>query len=231
MPHLQFKRNNQTLFLYTLRSGRTLLGRSDRCDVALPDDGVSRLHCALEKRPEGWTVTDRSRHGIRVNDTSTKQALLRDGDVIHIGPYQAILNTQEVDLGQAKTATIALQPALYEEIVEINNDQFATCHASIRFVRGDKEGTVLPLHRTRMSVGGPGSTLVISPDLPRAALWLRVIRGRVMVEPGEVRALLAGVRLQDITPIRSGEEVRLGEHGFVVDVNQDRVRPSSRHLR
>ncbi len=53
MPHLQFSKDGKALFVHLLRPGRTVIGRSDRADLALPSDGVSRVHCAIEQPPEG----------------------------------------------------------------------------------------------------------------------------------------------------------------------------------
>mgnify|MGYP003882826961 CR=1 FL=1 len=57
-----------------------MLGRSDRCDVALPSDAVSRVHCVLERRTEGWWLVDRSRNGTAINGDAVRRTLLADGD-------------------------------------------------------------------------------------------------------------------------------------------------------
>ncbi|MCB9677526.1 MAG: sigma 54-interacting transcriptional regulator [Alphaproteobacteria bacterium] len=217
MPHLQFERDGTALFVHLLRPGRTVVGRSDRCDLALPADGVSRIHCVIEQRPEGWEVTDRSRHGIQVNGTEVKRATLAVGDKLGIGPYTAVFGVEGDDRLRAPTATTPLPAAVYEEIVEITEEGVASNRARLQFVRGPREGESVVLDRARMSLGGPGSSIELDRVLPRAAAWVRVVRGRVMVEPGHAPAQLAGFRVRDITPALPGEEVRLGEHGFVLD--------------
>jgi hypothetical protein len=62
-----------------------------------------------------------------------------------------------------------------------------------------------------VGVGGPGSALVVAKEgLAAQHSFLRVSRGRVMVEPGAGPALVGGERVRDITPIFPGEELRLG---------------------
>jgi len=217
MPHLQFTRDDQPLFVHLLRPGRTVVGRSDRCDLALPAEGVSRIHCVLEQRDGAWQITDRSRHGIRVNGTEMARSALQSGDIIHIGPYQARFSSDGDEALQAPTATVPLPGAVFEEIVEITEAGVASSRARLSVVDGPRKGDSLLFTRARVSLGGPGSGIELGPDLPPAAVWVRVVRGRLMVEPGRGRAVLAGFPVRDITPALPGEELRIGAHALVVE--------------
>ena len=61
-------------------------------------------------------------------------------------------------------------------------------------------------------MGGDGSHVVL-PDarLTGEHVFLRVSRGRVMVEPGRGAAYLDGERIRAITPLYADEELLLGE--------------------
>lgn len=227
LPTLKFTRDGNPLFVHTLRPGRTLLGRSDRCDLALPAEGISRVHCIIEQRADGWRVVDRSRHGIAVNGQTVKQAALKPGDTLLIGPYSAAFGQEDGDWRRSPTATTPLPAALHEEIVEISEDAVTTSRGVLRVTAGPLEGRSIPLDRARMSLGGRGSSVVLPGELPRAAVWLRIVRGRVMVEPGQAPAVLAGVRVRDVTPALSGEEIRVAEHVFVVDLETREEKPTS----
>lgn len=226
LPTLKLSLEDRALFVHSLRPGRTLIGRSDRCDLALPAEGISRVHCVLEQRAEGWLLTDRSRHGIRVNDEPTKRTVLAPGDVVRIGPYLAVFGEEGEDWLRSPTATTPLPAALHEELVDVSEQHLTTSRAVLHCTAGPLEGQDLPLDRARLSIGGTGSSLVLPGDLPRAAVWIRVVRGRVMVEPGQAPATLAGCRVRDVTPALTGEELRIGEHHFVVDL-ETRSRPAS----
>lgn len=69
-----------------------------------------------------------------------------------------------------------------------------------------------------MSIGGEGSHLVL-PDAHLASghTWLRVSRGRVMVEPGRGVTRLDGERVRAVTPVHAGEELVLGHTVLRVD--------------
>ncbi|MEZ4237396.1 MAG: sigma 54-interacting transcriptional regulator [Myxococcota bacterium] len=203
--------------MHVLRPGRTVVGRSDACDLALPSDSVSRVHCVIEERNTGWQVTDRSRHGTLVNGARVESGALSDGDEIGIGTYRARFVAATDPELRSPTSTVPMPAALHEELVEGNEARFAANRAEVTFVRGPLQGTRVPIGQARISVGGGGANVELDDKLPRGALFLRVVRGRPMVEPGAVPAFLAGMRVRDVTPVQAGEEVRIGEHGFVVD--------------
>ena len=66
-------------------------GRGRDADVRLDDEGVSRLHAAIRKNEDGaYEIFDlESRNGTVVSGRHTKRALLRDGDIIQLGPRVA----------------------------------------------------------------------------------------------------------------------------------------------
>lgn len=64
-----------------------LVGRDASCDVALPDEGVSRSHARLTRLAEGrWEIADAgSTNGTAVNGVRVEKAEVRDGDRILVG--------------------------------------------------------------------------------------------------------------------------------------------------
>jgi two-component system response regulator HydG len=136
-----------------------------------------------------------------------------------VGPYRARiwLGDQPGDRDE-NTTTSPVLPAGYEELVGALPDAVALTRAEITFTRGALEGQSVLLSRMRAVLGGPGADIVLDPNLPKAAVKIRVVRGRVMVEPGDAASLLAGVRVRELVPAIPGEEIRVGEHAFTVNV-------------
>ncbi len=67
----------------------TFLGRGQKCDIRLSVDGIDPLHCLIAAGPEGLQLRDLdSTQGTFVNGTRTEQTLLRDGDILKVGPFQ-----------------------------------------------------------------------------------------------------------------------------------------------
>jgi hypothetical protein len=68
-------------------AGFFTIGRDSRCDLAIEDMTVSRIHARLELTPEGWLLKDlSSTNGTRVNGWKVRgQVGVRAGDVIRFG--------------------------------------------------------------------------------------------------------------------------------------------------
>lgn len=69
----------------------TVFGRSSACDKQLADKTVSRRHCRVTRRGDGWFIADLdSRHGTYLNGvrlSPEQPAPLVDGDLVRIGPW------------------------------------------------------------------------------------------------------------------------------------------------
>jgi two-component system cell cycle response regulator len=72
--------------MYKLKAERTVLGRGDRTDVRVLDDGVSREHSAIERDGGTLMLVDlRSTNGTFCNGERVQRYELKDGDKISIG--------------------------------------------------------------------------------------------------------------------------------------------------
>ena len=215
MPSLHFFESDQELFTHFLRPGRTIIGRSDRCDVALPSETVSRVHFAIEQRPDGWWVVDRSRHGTTVNGERIERYAIKVGDRLEIGIYTAVFSAEATETTSGATTATPLPPASHEMLVDVSESGVATLRAELHVIRGPRKGDVITLNKPRCSVGGPGADVRLAGDIPKQAFFLRVVRGRLIIEPGDTVVSLAGNRVRELTPVLEGEEIRVGDHGFV----------------
>jgi DNA-binding NtrC family response regulator len=220
MAVLQFHAGDRALFRQRISQGRTILGRSDRCDIVLPSDRVSRVHCSLERRADGWCLVDRSSSGTLVEGVAVSRHTLSHGDRFELGPYRAtfLLNDEhEPDSATATTVLVRGHGGTHEEVVEILEDGVAATHAVLHHA-DTSENRRYRVNRPRISVGGKGADISIDSLLPENAMRLRVARGRVMVEPGEVPVFLTGTRVRVVTPVYPGEVLTLGKHRLVVEM-------------
>lgn len=100
----------------TLRGERITIGRTERNEIALPQDTeVSRLHAELERIAGEWTVTDDglSRNGTFVNGRRIAgRTRLRDGDVLQVG--RTTLTFRRPEEPEAEHTEIADAPAPVE---------------------------------------------------------------------------------------------------------------------
>jgi len=73
------------------------IGRDARCDLAIDDMTVSRIHARLEQTPDGWLLKDlSSTNGTRVNGWKVRgQVGVRAGDVVRFGDMVYTLIDEE----------------------------------------------------------------------------------------------------------------------------------------
>ena len=73
------------------------IGRDSRCDLAIEDMTVSRIHARLEQTPDGWLLKDlSSTNGTRVNGWKVRgQVGVRAGDVVRFGDVVYTLIDEE----------------------------------------------------------------------------------------------------------------------------------------
>ncbi|MFL5342158.1 MAG: diguanylate cyclase [Gemmataceae bacterium] len=74
-------------YRYCVGDAPIVIGRTETCDIAIPDHSVSRMHARVETTPTGVSVTDlKSTNGTFINDRPvTSSSLLRDGDYLRAG--------------------------------------------------------------------------------------------------------------------------------------------------
>jgi hypothetical protein len=71
---------------HVMDSPSTIVGRSRRCDVVLPDPNTSRQHAEVRREGEAYVIIDLdSTNGVLVNRRAVKRAVLQDGDRIELG--------------------------------------------------------------------------------------------------------------------------------------------------
>ncbi|QDT34103.1 FHA domain-containing protein [Thalassoglobus polymorphus] len=100
----------------------TLIGRDERCRIAVIDSKISRVHCSLLLLPSGlWVIDLTGKEGVSVNGQHCNCAMLAEGTEFQLGPYQLAARYPEIP---AQT----YPPADYEERPE--ND-FLTQHNRI----------------------------------------------------------------------------------------------------
>jgi len=72
--------------MFILSQGKTILGRSQRCDLVVSDNTISRQHLEIQREGRLVRIVDLGgRNGTRINDRQVNEADLVSNDVITIG--------------------------------------------------------------------------------------------------------------------------------------------------
>lgn len=228
MPSLCFFRGEDPVVEFRLRPGPNTIGRADTCDVALPGESISRTHCIVQGQGDAWEVVDRSRHGVTIDGQPvSRRAALPDGSVLGVGPYRV-----RFTLGSTESRPTAPQePDRSHEVILAADGVVTVERAVLVVVNGPGAGRRLTLVHTRATVGAGGSTLLVEgPGVVADHCWLRVARGRVMVEPGKGATWLDGQRIRDVTPLLPDEEFRIGGVALRVERGEDHETPLARRF-
>ena len=202
MSTLIFFTNQQQLFEFQLSNARSLIGRSDSCDIALPGETLSRIHCVIEKRGPRWFLIDQSRHGTWRNQQRVSRVQLKDNDEFVIGAYRVIFRANAT-----RAAVTTQQSSEPHKFITNASEELIVTQAVLHVENGPMTGKAISLNLAMLTVGGMGSDVVLSEQLKPNHCRLRISRGRAMVEPGSGPVYLDGRKVQDITPLYSDETI------------------------
>jgi predicted component of type VI protein secretion system len=104
---------------HTLGKDRTVVGRASACDVAVPTNNLSREHCLIIKRDDGWYVEDlNSSNGTFVgSERIAAPRKLAEKDIIKAGAARLTFHA-----GDAQDAT-AIEVDLHKGAAPAESDE------------------------------------------------------------------------------------------------------------
>jgi pSer/pThr/pTyr-binding forkhead associated (FHA) protein len=81
-------RDGEIDFVFPVDRPRVTIGREADNMIQLPDEKVSKHHAVIVTTKQTWAIEDLdSTNGVLVNGVRSKQARLKDGDTVKIGPF------------------------------------------------------------------------------------------------------------------------------------------------
>ena len=132
--------------MYKLKGERSTLGRGDRTDIRVLDDGVSREHAAIERDGGKMVLVDQgSTNGTFCNGARIKRQDLTDGDKISIGATTILRFTYQDQIDEHYQKKL-FESALRDGLTSTFNRRYFVdrLHTEIRFaVRHEKSLALL----------------------------------------------------------------------------------------
>jgi pSer/pThr/pTyr-binding forkhead associated (FHA) protein len=106
--------HGQSRRLVPLRSGGTIIGRSDSCDVVLDDLQVSRAHARVFQDPfDRWIVEDlHSHNGLLVEGRRGDRTAIAPGQSFGIGPFRLRIAVERSDRPQVDATIFPMTSVL-----------------------------------------------------------------------------------------------------------------------
>ncbi len=134
LPILNIQKNGREVQSHSL-DGEVVLGRSEKCGLRLDDRAISRQHALFRSTPEGVEVQRKSDFApLLVNGVDCTSALLREGDVVQVGPYRLRLAPS------APGAATSAQPAASSPASGLDPDATAMAASVDLMGLGDMPG-------------------------------------------------------------------------------------------
>ena len=121
--------------MYRLKGDRTVLGRGERADIRVLDDGVSREHAAIERDSGKVVVVDLgSTNGTFCNGGRVQRHDLTDGDKISIGATTILKFTYQDQVDEQYQKKL-FESALRDGLTSTFNRRYFIdrLHAEVRF--------------------------------------------------------------------------------------------------
>jgi pSer/pThr/pTyr-binding forkhead associated (FHA) protein len=89
---------------FVIPAGGVTLGRSDECDITLPDAAASRVHARIVETPGGYQLLDEdSANGVFANGERVSAHWLKQGDEVRVG--DTFFQFQEASSTQGHSVT------------------------------------------------------------------------------------------------------------------------------
>ncbi len=131
-PRLVFQNGARQGEEFIVRKSTTLLGRSDSCDITLPDQLVSRRHCHIIWDGVYYTLEDlRSTNGTFVNDQRLVEPhILHSGDVIRVAGTSLSFNDPQATVVFKKQPRLVIDTTtqrvtVNDQLVELSAKEYA----------------------------------------------------------------------------------------------------------
>lgn len=90
---------------YTLLDREVFIGRSRENHIVLPHPEVSRRQAVIQREGNQYIAVDRSGKGLKLNGNTSEKILLKQGDLLRIGAFQLIFESEQAEGKQGDTMT------------------------------------------------------------------------------------------------------------------------------
>lgn len=142
MTQLVVMLEKQIIKRLTVKSTNITFGRSNKCEVTLPDRTISNNHARITVVRDDCFLEDLgSTNGTYVNQQSVESHLLEDGDVISLGKYQVLFQADLTLEQQIRRSSI------HPKLKDTNLKSW------LEILNGKRSGYIIPLRHTRAVLG------------------------------------------------------------------------------
>lgn len=210
---LVVKENPETS--YPLEDRDYIIGRSDECDIQIPDGFVSRRQAKLFFEDGNYVLLNTGSNPIFVNDSRVTRQILRDNDRITVGKTDLIFQLKEPSLAAAEAAPSPPADVVEDKTVLIQPARQKEEGPRLVIVSPEGNARIYPLKTRRLLIGR-------SPDVDLRLDDLSVSRRHCAIEKDREGFLLKSLTYTNPVifddhpvnekPLISGDHFRIGTY-------------------
>ncbi len=202
------------------------IGRTADNTLPLDVEGVSRRHAQILFVGKGYEIVDMgSRNGTKVNGQKVPRAMLKGGDVVHVGGVDMVfedgagaaaasegLDIEELDLGGAQASAPSATSAAVTMSMPAGSGG-TTGECLLRVIDGEKKGTEIPLKGARTTFGRRATNTVSFQDAGVSGVHCEITReanGYVLRDLGSTNGTLVDGEPVVELLLRHNSRIRIG---------------------
>jgi len=207
---------------YTLLDKEVWIGRSRKNHIVLPHPEVSRIQAVIRKKGKDYVVVDQSGRGIDVNSKNAKETELKHGDLLSIGVYRLIFESEEPE--DAPSDTMTWESTLDLPTPKPASKKIAKCDLVV--TEGPDEGKRIALGRGVMAVGRSAQGDLVLSDKTVSNLHLEIEYGSMGVhirDMGSTNGSRVDGRLVQSQTVDIGSEIQVGKTILKIFLEEETV--------
>jgi DNA-binding NtrC family response regulator/pSer/pThr/pTyr-binding forkhead associated (FHA) protein len=229
MAMLFFCKDNKPCFRVPLQPKATKIGRSDQCDIVLPDATISREHATIYSSEGQYLIKKHGTASLKLNGNEVEKHVLQENDTIRMGPWEVSFT--------AKTS-----PSLPQEVTQVTqvpeSNTIAVANSSkglliqnlqLRIYRPGKKTEELPWQKDSLMIGADKRNDVVLEDSYVSGRHLKLVHRDGRLKLYDLNSTngtyLNGVRVQE-AEIEPEMNIKLGNCRIAVLASEQLQTPS-----
>ncbi len=209
MASLRIYLKDEFRWSYTLLDQEIHIGRSRENHVVLPHPEVSRHHAFIRKEGRQYVVLDESGRGLAVNDDNLEQAVLKDKDVLHVGVYRLVFESEVA--ADTPSDTMTWEPTLDLPVAGVT--QVGNAKYELVVTGGPDESKRIAIGEKVIRIGRSSRSDLPLSDKTVSNLHLELESGSAGVHVRDMGSTngtrVDGQKIQSLT-VEVGSEIQIG---------------------
>jgi pSer/pThr/pTyr-binding forkhead associated (FHA) protein len=159
MPKLTLSFKGRPLEVFHLSNGETLIGRDEKCEIAIDSLAVAPFHASVNVKDQSTQVEALDEDfPVLINHNPISKATLNHGDIITVGKHILSYAEDVIDIGLDHAMPA---PSQEEQNQESEVEQENAVSGMLQILSGDNFGRVIPLTRNMTRIGHAGNGCAI----------------------------------------------------------------------